>query len=365
MQPPNFHDGLHKPGREYINEPADADGNTYLHLLCENGAPLSAVREAVEKLGADPNVLNRKNFPILGAAIRQSSPEVVAYLIEKGADVHFPVEKDKFFNAAFTAAQTGREDMLRIVLNRGGAAHVQKGGVNENGYFDDTPPLHSAIQKHHYKLMEPLVLAGADVNAAGGYRGLTPLQMAAENEATGPMAQLLRLGADIDAKNTHDKITALHYAARNNRLRALEFLLRKGADTEAIDTRGRTPLMAAAEEGHYQAVQMIAPYVRDIDRRQEGDKHATALMKAAYKGDAASVEALLKAGANPMLADDFNKTAAKYAEESPAHNQSNYRHYDYGYGGGSTASRAASLLRAAEEKAAQAFFEKKYKNHRP
>lgn len=365
MQPPNFHDGLHKPGRGYVNEPADTDGNTYLHLLCERGAPLAAVREAVEKLGADPNVLNKKKFPILGVAIQKASPDVVAYLIEKGADIHFPVEKDKFFNATFTAVQTGREDMLRTVLKRGGAAHVEKGGVNENGYFDDTPPLHAAIQKHYYKLMEPLVMAGADVNAAGGYRKLTPLQMTADNEATGPMAQLLRLGADIDAKSTQDKVTALHYAARNNRLRALEFLLRKGANTEAADVRGRTPLMAAAEEGHAQAIKLLVTYVRDIDRRQDGEKHATALMKAAYKGDAASVETLLKAGANPMLADDFNKTAAKYAEESPAHYQNNYRHYDYGYSGGSTASRAATLLREAEEKAAQAFFEKKYKNHRP
>ena len=186
--------------------------------------------------------------------------------------------------------------------------------------------------------------------------------MTADNEATGPMAQLLRLGADINAVATHEKTTALHFAARSNRLRALEFLLRKGAHTDAVDARGRTPLMAAAEEGHHQALKLIIPYVRDIDRRQDGDKHATALMKAAYKGDAASVETLLKAGANPMLSDDFNKTAAKYAEESPAHN-TNYRHYDYG--GGSTATRATTLLRDAEEKAAQDFFEKKYKGHRP
>lgn len=365
MQPPFSHDGLHKPGPAYINEPADTDGNTYLHLLCARGAPLSAIREAVEKLGADPNVLNRKKFPALGLALQKSSPDVVAYLIDKGADIHFAVEKDKFFNATFSAVQTGREEILRAVLKRGGAAHVDKGGVNENGYFDDTPPLHAAIQKHHYKLMEPLVMAGANVNAAGGYRKQTPLQMAADNEATGPMAQLLHLGADINAHSTPDKVSALHFAARSNRLRALEFLLRKGANTEAVDARGRTPLMAAAEEGHHQAIKLIIPYVSDIDCRQTGDKHATALMKAAYKGDAPSVETLLKAGADPMLADDFNKTAAKYAEESPAHHQ-NYRHYDYGYGGGSgSASRAATLLREAEEKAAQAFFEKKYKNHRP
>lgn len=365
MQPPSYNDGLHKPGPGYINEPVDTDGNTYLHLLCNRGAPLADIREAVEKRGADPNVLNKKNFPVLGVAIQKSSPEVVAYLIDKGADVHFAFEKDKFFNATFCAVQTGREEMLHTVLKHGGAAHVNKGGVNENGFFDDTPPLHAAIQKSYYKLMGPLVLAGADVNAVGGYRKLTPLQMTADNEATGPMAQLLLLGADIDAKSTQDKVSALHFAARSNRLRALEFLLRKGADVEAVDARGRTALMAAAEEGHHQVLKLLLPYVRDIDRRQAGEKHATALMKAAYKGDAPSVEALLKAGANPMLSDDFNKTAAKYAEESPANNQNNYRHYDYGYNGGSTISRATTLLRDAEEKAAQAFFEKKYKNHRP
>ena len=363
MQPPYPHDGLHKPGRGYVNDPIDTDGNTYLHLLLDRGAPLSAVREAIETLGADPNVLNKKKFPALGVAIQKSSPEIVAYLIDKGADVHFAVDKDKFFNAAFTATHTGREEMLNTVLKRGGAAHVGKGGVNDNGYFDDTPCLHTAILKHHYKLMEPLVLAGADVNAIGGYRKQTPLQMTADNEATGPMAQLLRLGADINARATHDKVSALHFAARSNRLRALEFLLRKGADTEAVDARGRTALMAAAEEGHHQAIKLIIPYARDIDRRQDGEKHATALMKAAYKGDAASVETLLKAGANPMLSDDFNKTAAKYAAESPAHNQ-NYRHYDYG-GSSGTATRATTLLREAEEKAAQDFFEKKYKGHRP
>jgi len=363
VQPPNHYDGIQKPGRGYVNEPADTDGNTYLHLICARGAPLPVVREAVEKLGADPNVLNKKKTPALAIAIQKTAPEVVAYLIEKGADIYFPVEKDKFFNATHAAVQTGRADVLQAVLKHGGAAHVQQGGTLDNGYYDDTPPLHAAIQKQYYHLMEQLVLAGADVNAEGGYRRQTPLQMATESEATVPMAQLLRLGADIDAKATHEKVTALHLAARGGRLRALEFLLRKGADTEALDARGRTPLMAAAEEGQPTAIRAILPYVRDIDRRQAGDKHATALMKAAHKGDAACVEALLKAGANPLLADDFNKTAAKYAEESPVYQQNNYRHYDYGYGGGTA--RAVTLLREAEEKAAQAFFEKKYKGHRP
>lgn len=361
MQPPFNSDGLSKPDRAFINDPVDTDGNTYLHLLCIKGAPLHLVREAVEKLGADPNALNKKNYPALGFALQKAAPEVAAYLIDAGADVYFTIDKDKAFNACHTAVETGRQDMVQIVLNKGGAAHVNTGGVNENGFCDDVPALHTALQKYHYKLIEPLVAAGADLCRVAGYRNLTPLQMAAENEATGPMAQLIRLGADVEQRTGADGQTVLHYAAKQNRPRATELLLRKGANMDCLDNKGRDALMLAAEEGHHKTIEVLLPFIRDIDRRQQSGAHMTALMKAAHKGDANSVELLLKAGANPMLSDDFNKTAARYAEESPAQQQS-YRHYDYG---GSTVSRAAQVLRAAEEKAAQKFYEKKYKNHRP
>lgn len=360
MQPLFNSDGLSKPDRAFINDPVDTDGNTYLHLLCTKNAPLHLVREAVEKLGADPNILNKKNYPALGFAIQKASPEVAAYLIAAGADIYFTPEKDKTFNACHTAVETGREDMVQTVLNKGGAAHVNSGGVNENGFYDDVPTLHTAIQKYHYKLIEPLVAAGADLCAVAGYRKLTPLQMAAENEATGPMAQLIRLGADIEQRTGTDKQTVLHYAAKQNRPRAAELLLRKGANIDCLDAQGRNALMLAAEEGHVKVIETLLPFERDVDRRQKGGAHTTALMKAAHKGDASSVELLLKAGANPTLSDDFNKTAARYAEESPI--PQSYRHYDYD---GSTASRAAQILRAAEEKAVQKFYEQKYKKHRP
>src|SRR5690606_30146400 len=169
---------------------------------------------------------------------------------------------------------------------------------------------------------------------------------AVANEAAGAIAQLIRLGADIGRPGGTAGQTPLHYAAAHNCPKAAEILLRKGAAVHAEDKRGMTPLHAAAEQGHNAVIEKLLPYDADVDRRRNGEKHETALMKAAAKGSYASVKLLLDAGANPMLADDFNRTAARYAEDSPPPS------YNYGYYDGGS-QRTRNLLQEAEEKAAR------------
>lgn len=335
-----------RPEPKNIDLPRDQDGNTYLHELCRKDAPVALIREAVEKLGANINAVNKKNMPPLAAAIQYAKPEVVACLLDLGAEMYFQTAKADPFNAIYLAADLGKNGALKTVIDHGGGVHVNDIGVGQDGYGSKLTALHIAVKNYHYDMVDALVGTGALLNAEAGSDRVTPLFLAIANNADSGVRKLLNTGADLERQQSDTGRTPLVYAAYHREGAAARVLIDYGADVNAQDNSGQTPLMYAAENGDSYLADRLVAAKADVNLRRKGNNNETALMKAAWKGSSDTVKTLLKAGADPTLADSFNKTALMYAGD-------NYQH------------GTRFVLEEAEQKASQTQFENSYRKYRP
>jgi hypothetical protein len=122
-------------------------------------------------------------------------------------------------------------------------------------YAGDTA-LHAAAAGHRVQIVELLLAAGADPNAAGNRRRSQPLHYAADGNpqsAAGfPKRQveairlLLKAGAEIDAPDANGA-TALHRAVRTRCAAAVKTLLDAGADPTIKNKPGSTPFHLAVQ----------------------------------------------------------------------------------------------------------------------
>lgn len=355
MQPPNP-DYLETPTRATVNRPLDAAGNRYLHALCRAAAPAARVAESVERLGAEVNAVNGDGYTPLRYAIEYGDAESVALLLRKGAAPVYTAG-GKTYNAVTAAVLRGREDILAAVLSGNGAQHVNAPGIGPRGETDNTPALVLAVQKGYVTLIPLLAAAGAELNRPAPPKDYTPLMQAADNGNTAAMRALLRAGADINARGAQGQ-TPLHIAAAQNDYRheiATAFAT-LGADLEARNDRGQTPLMVAVAAGRRRIAAALIAAGAKVDARnaQQGDQ--TALMIAAREGDTECVTLLLKSGADPLLCDRFNRTAAHHARENSFVGRGPYDHT-----AGFSAAQPKTMLIEAENKAAAQRFEREYR----
>lgn len=383
----NFYNAPARPDPANVNAPRDYDANTYLHELCQRGAPAHLIREAVA-MGAQINALNKNSLPPLGLAIAGGHVETARAMIEAGAELYFPVETGpranfegrgaSFFNAVYLAADGGSREMLDLVLKKGGGAFVNCPGIGVYGYDDKWHALHIAVKRWKTDLIPLLLDAGAFVDEEAGASKETPLMLAVSNDSGEAVARLLRQGAALEHRHSASGDTPLLHACRNDKRSAGESLLKFGADAQAANNEGRTPLMLAAKQGSLKLVEEILKQNPDVNAR--GQNRETALMLAAEGGYSEIVTLLLKKGADPLLADAFNKSARNYADNAPQRNSYGRRYnngfddgyYDeYGYNGrgydGRSSSSSSSnsgsvrlILEEAEKAALQKQFEASY-----
>lgn len=135
----------------------------------------------------------------------------------------------------------GREDIVRLLLNRGADPGYDSSYV--------MGPLHVACAWNRPEAMFALLEKDPDVSASGP-GGWTPAFWCALTGQNRLLEHLLRRGAKVQDADDQGR-TALHVAASNNHLRVVAALLGAGADVNCQATRGgETPLHLAAERGH-------------------------------------------------------------------------------------------------------------------
>lgn len=170
-------------------------------------------------------------------------------------------------------------------------------GANPNGVqVDGTTALHWASHFNDRALVERLIKAGADVNAANRY-GVTPLMLASEHgQGSGVVEKLLAAGARPDTA-TQEGETALLLASRAGDTASVRLLLAKGAAVYAAEGwRRQTPLMWAAAENNRETA--IALINAGADIRAKSQAGFTPLLFAVRAGHLDMVRLLLDKGAN-------------------------------------------------------------------
>ena len=208
-----------------------------------------------------------------------------------------------------------RMAMLGVALGLAGSVSAQ------------TPPserdlriyagLHAAAAKGDVAEIERLVADGERVNIQDA-NSRTPLHVAVYRKHHEAARALLRLGAN---PNTFDaqRYDIVTIAAVQNDIEMLNIALQNGASARNVTTPAdSTALITAAHLGHVEVVRILIAHKAPLDNVNA--RGWTALHEAVALGNGgpnhvATVEALVKAGADTDIKDRQGATALSYARQ--------------------------------------------------
>jgi ankyrin repeat protein len=195
-------------------------------------------------------------------------------------------------------------------------AQIRAGADVNEAQPDGTRPIHWAVYKVDYALLDALIAKKAKVDVANEF-GSTPLAEAAKLADARMMKTLLDAGAEADKPN-QDGETALMLAIKTGALPVVEMLVKAGANVNAKETfHSQTALMwaAAAPKNAGQIFKLLLSKGADFKPRalySDWDSQITsepraqyrpsggltALLYAARDGCYECVDALIGAGAD-------------------------------------------------------------------
>jgi ankyrin repeat protein len=220
------------------------------------------------------------------------------------------------------------------------------GGVNKTDDAGNTPLMNLA-HDGDARYVKALLAAGADPKFASK-TGWTPLMSAAGYGSAEVVQLLIDAGSDVNARDkTAAGATVILWAACSGResKRKVQALLKAGADPKATSEYGMNALMSAARSGELDTVELLLATRMDLAARtKDGEtvlmlavsepdilrvlikagsdvnsrdkKGRTALLHAAKRASAESIQVLLDAGADPGAKDDQGRTALDLTKDS-------------------------------------------------
>ncbi len=222
---------------------------------CELGR-LKDVKGYVEAVpGVVKSIQSRRGRPApLHAAIIGEQPQIVDYLIEKGARFYFPDSYSGHESAWNMAAQRGGTECIKVMLKHlsGPDAILTRRGER---------PLHSAAQYGKTEILKLLLDQGANIEV-GDELGNTALHAAAEFGQLGAVKFLLDRGAQIEAEGKYGN-TALHNAVRHPAV--VVELLKRGATINAKNSGELTPMDSAVRGGYTESIKKLTEAGAPVD----------------------------------------------------------------------------------------------------
>lgn len=282
-------------------------GVTPLWLAAENGN--SIMTEMLLQAGADPTIPLLSGETIVMTAAQNGNAAVVRALLEAGADPNAAVTRDQ--TALMWAAGRGHAEAVAALLDHGADVHarslVRSQLVKSEKEQDSNPAykfwvdqggntaLMFAARAGDLRSAQLLVQGGSDVNAVSAF-GNSPAIMAIHGGNAELLEFLLSSGADPEsAASGH---TALHDAVLRGNLDAVNVLIAHGAKLEALLEKP-TPAQRQSDDYHFHDA-LIG---------------ATPLWLAARFSEPKIMEALLAAGANPLVVNHVAYPAQRMGED--------------------------------------------------
>jgi len=177
--------------------------------------------------------------------------------------------------------------------------------------------LHAAAHRGNVAAIESAAAAKADLNARDSY-GRTPLHVAVFARQRDAVRALVKAGANINLLE-NDRYDGITIAAVADDEETLRLLIQLGASAKLTTSRyDGTALIAAAHLGHDGVVRQLIAAGAPLDH--VNNLHWTAVIEAVVLGDGgkrhqATLEALIKAGANLQLPDRAGNTPLALARQ--------------------------------------------------
>ncbi len=177
--------------------------------------------------------------------------------------------------------------------------------------------LHAAAHRGNVAIIEAAAAAKADLNTRDAY-GRTPLHVAVFARQRAAVSALVKAGANINLleNDRYDGITIASVADDEDTLRVL---IQLDANAKLITSRyDGSALIAAAQLGHDGVVRQLLAAGASLDL--DNNLHRTAVIESIVLGDGgkrhqATLEALIKAGANLQLTDRAGNTPLALARQ--------------------------------------------------
>lgn len=225
-------------------------------FLAARAGDLAAVKEFAEKEkdNFDINKTASDTYPrtAFSIACENGHHEVAEYLLECGADLERDdLEKEVYVSLLHWGAQEGRTKVVEL---------LEKKNININVRNDlGRTALWLAAQSGREEIVRILLNnPETDRNSAEEWLRRTPLSIAAEHGRVGVVEVLLGDALVNPAWRDNGQQTPLYLAAKNGHEDIVELLARATPLTmDYADFMGSTPLMVAAEKGHFEVVSWL------------------------------------------------------------------------------------------------------------
>ncbi|MBC8276917.1 MAG: ankyrin repeat domain-containing protein [FCB group bacterium] len=287
----------------------DDNGMSALHWAAYNNR-LDVAAYLIDEKKFDINVLKvgirgSHSTPMHGAAA-YGHPEMVKYLIDKGADVN--IANDFGFTPILGAASGGKVECMQYLVEAGADINMK--------LPQGESLIHLAAQSGNLDMVKMLVDNGADINQRTDY-GRIPLINALYSEQLEAIKYLVEHGANLNNRNENNG-TVMHAAMYRDSIKVVEYLIKKGAPVDEADNNGNRPINIALSRGKADLVALLADAGADINI---GSAHTgeTLLHVASAKGLSDLVETLIEKGAEIDAKDNKGHTplynAGKYGNE--------------------------------------------------